>query len=39
VRLPNDPQGFNRARMREIDRRVIGFFWRPLLTNASQTEA
>ena len=26
ARLLNDPQGFNRARMREIDRRVIGFF-------------
>ena len=26
ARLLNDPQGFNRARMRDIDRRVIGFF-------------
>ena len=25
ARLLNDPQGFDRARMREIDRRVIGF--------------
>jgi hypothetical protein len=39
ARLLNDPQGFNRPRMCEIDRRVIGFFWRHLLTSASQTRA
>ena len=39
ARLLNDPQGFNRARMRVMARRVIGFFWRRLLTSASQTGA
>jgi len=39
ARLLNDPRGFNHARMRESDRRVIGFFQRHLLTNASRTGA
>lgn len=39
ARLLNDPQGFNRARMRVMARQVIGLLWRRFLTNASQTEA